>query len=73
MCARVAEAVNVGHGDARGVGQVQVLVRCHAGFPLQVCTPLQPLQAHHVAVRPHLGAHDNGRTVNQQNGCCCTA
>ena len=52
--ARVAEAVDVEHGSARRIREVQVLVWRDPRAPLEVRAPLQPLEAHHVAIGPNL-------------------
>ncbi len=52
--ARVAEAVDVGHGSARGVREVQVLIWRNPCAPLQLRAPQQPLEAYHVAIRSDL-------------------
>ncbi len=56
MCSRIAKAVGVGHRDARGIGQMQVLVWRHPRASLELRTPLQPLEAYHVPIRPNLEA-----------------
>jgi len=56
MCSRIAKAVGVGHCNARGIGQMQVLVWRHPRASLQLRTALQPLEAYHIPIRPNLEA-----------------